>query len=104
MLHFLTISIRVFSRCAWLLLFALLASSVQADESSSTKDKDPFAGKTVRNPRFGMDLIKSRSGNVPQVGQDAPDFSLLTSDGRSKLTLSSFERKQPVVLVFGSYT
>ena len=34
-----------------------------------------------------------------------PDFTLPTDDGASpRVSLSSFRGKQPVVLVFGSYT
>jgi len=39
-----------------------------------------------------------------RVGQLAPDFSLPTIDRSRQVTLSSFRGKQPVVLVFGSYT
>jgi hypothetical protein len=38
------------------------------------------------------------------VGGPAPDFSLPTIDRSQTVTLSSFRGKQPVVLVFGSYT
>lgn len=39
-----------------------------------------------------------------RVGEMAPDFSLPTIDRSFEVTLSSFRGKQPVVLVFGSYT
>ena len=39
-----------------------------------------------------------------RVGEMAPDFSLPTIDHAREVTLSSFRGKQPVVLVFGSYT
>lgn len=45
----------------------------------------------------------ARAGHVGQ-GTLAPDFTLPTQDGRSSVTLSSFRGRQPVVLVFGSYT
>jgi peroxiredoxin len=38
------------------------------------------------------------------VGDTAPDFQLSTLDHKSEVQLSSFRGKQPVVLVFGSYT
>jgi len=38
------------------------------------------------------------------VGDEAPDFSLPTTDRTQTITLSSFRRDRPVVLVFGSYT
>jgi peroxiredoxin len=34
----------------------------------------------------------------------APDFTLPTLDKSANVQLSSFRGKQPVVLVFGSYT
>jgi hypothetical protein len=40
----------------------------------------------------------------PKVGTPAPDFTLKTLDGKGEVTLSSFRGKQPVVLIFGSYT
>ena len=46
---------------------------------------------------------RARAGTV-QVGDAAPDFQLPTLDHKSEVQLSSFRGKQPVVLVFGSYT
>jgi len=37
-------------------------------------------------------------------GSVAPDFNLMTSDGKEKISLKSFKDKIPVVLLFGSYT
>lgn len=45
----------------------------------------------------------ARAGNL-EVGDTAPDFSLRTADRKGRVQLSSFRGKQPVVLVFGSYT
>jgi hypothetical protein len=45
----------------------------------------------------------ARAGTL-KVGDAAPDFSLRTSDRKSVVQLSSFRGRQPVVLVFGSYT
>jgi len=39
-----------------------------------------------------------------RVGEMAPDFTLPTLDRAREVTLSSFRGRQPVVLVFGSYT
>ena len=39
-----------------------------------------------------------------KVGDPAPDFTLADPSGKKKVTLSSFEGKKPVVLIFGSYT
>lgn len=40
----------------------------------------------------------------PKLGQRAPDFTLVTHDGRRTVTLSKFKNRKPVVLVFGSFT
>jgi hypothetical protein len=40
----------------------------------------------------------------PRVGQEAPDFTLSTQDGKATISLSQFRGKKPVVLVFGSFT
>lgn len=45
----------------------------------------------------------ARKGHL-KVGETAPDFSLPTVDGKARVQLSSFREKEPVVLVFGSYT
>jgi hypothetical protein len=41
---------------------------------------------------------------APAVGDSAPEFSLKTLDGKETYALSQFRGKQPVVLIFGSYT
>jgi hypothetical protein len=45
----------------------------------------------------------ARRGHL-DVGDLAPDFSLQTTDKKARVQLSSFHGKEPVVLVFGSYT
>src|SRR5712675_2470111 len=45
----------------------------------------------------------ARKGTLSE-GETAPDFTLAAYDGKGEVTLSSFRGKQPVVLVFGSYT
>lgn len=40
----------------------------------------------------------------PRVGTPAPDFALETRDGSEMIRLSDFRGKQPVVLIFGSWT
>ena len=46
---------------------------------------------------------QARAGTV-QVGDTAPDFTLQTLDKSETVRLSDLTRKEPVVLVFGSYT
>ena len=45
-----------------------------------------------------------RIDKSPKVGTKAPDFKLKTLDGKKTVKLSEFKGKQPVALVFGSYT
>jgi hypothetical protein len=46
---------------------------------------------------------RARAGSL-RVGDPAPDFFLRTLDKSSRVQLSALNSKQPVVLVFGSYT
>lgn len=45
----------------------------------------------------------ARAGSLAS-GTEAPDFHLGTLDKKSEVSLSTLRGKQPVVLVFGSYT
>jgi hypothetical protein len=47
--------------------------------------------------------MRARAGNL-QIGDTAPDFSLLKLDKTERVQLSALNKQQPVVLVFGSYT
>jgi hypothetical protein len=47
--------------------------------------------------------IHARAGKL-QKGDSAPDFSLIKLDKSDKIQLSALSSRQPVVLVFGSYT
>lgn len=40
----------------------------------------------------------------PELGSEAPDFSLPTHDGAKSVALSASRGKKPVVLIFGSFT
>ncbi len=46
---------------------------------------------------------RARAGHL-QVGDAAPDFALLKLDKTERVQLSTLNKQQPVVLVFGSYT
>ena len=52
---------------------------------------------------FETAWIQARAGTL-QVGDRAPDFSLLKVDKSERVQLSLLSQQQPVVLVFGSYT
>ena len=45
----------------------------------------------------------ARAGSI-HPGDVAPDFRLSTLDRKSEIALADFRGKQPVVLIFGSYT
>jgi peroxiredoxin len=41
---------------------------------------------------------------APKAGDPAPDFTLTDVSGERSVTLSDFQGKKPVALVFGSFT
>ena len=47
---------------------------------------------------------KEQEAAGPNLYEDAPDFALRTLDGKRIVKLSDFRGREPVVLVFGSYT
>jgi len=47
--------------------------------------------------------MRARAGAL-HMGDPAPDFSLLKLDKSERVQLSTLNKQQPVVLVFGSYT
>jgi peroxiredoxin len=49
------------------------------------------------------DMARSKFGNAPEPGDEAPDFTLRTLDG-DKVKLSDYEDDRNVVLTFGSAT
>jgi len=52
---------------------------------------------------FETAWMHARAGHL-NVGDPAPDFSLAKQDKSGTVQLSALTQKQPVVLVFGSYT
>jgi hypothetical protein len=68
---------------------------------------DKGKGKRVSPQTWLQCLLAGDLGSPlegPRVGQAAPDFTLATHDGKKLVTLSAFRGKQPVVLIFGSFT
>ena len=51
---------------------------------------------------FGNEIGSMSEG--PKVGDDAPDFTLKTNDGKGTVQLSKRIGKKPVVLVLGNFT
>ena len=52
---------------------------------------------------FETAWLHARAGTL-QVGDAAPDFTLLKVDKSEQVQLSALNKQQPVVLIFGSYT
>jgi hypothetical protein len=52
---------------------------------------------------FETAWLRVRSGSL-RIGDPAPDFSLLKLDKSGRVQLSDLTARQPVVLIFGSYT
>jgi hypothetical protein len=52
---------------------------------------------------FETAWLHARAGTL-HTGDPAPDFSLLKVDKSERVQLSVLNQRQPVVLVFGSYT
>jgi|ERR1700730_9145118 hypothetical protein len=52
---------------------------------------------------FETAWLNARAGTL-QVGDAAPDFTLLKVDKSERVQLSALNKQQPVVLIFGSYT
>ena len=52
---------------------------------------------------FETAWTQARAGHL-RIGDSAPDFSLLKVDKSERVRLSTLIQRQPVVLVFGSYT
>jgi hypothetical protein len=61
---------------------------------------DSDDSETITGPAPGERQID----DITKVGELAPDFSLMTKDGKGKIGLADFRDKRPVVLIFGSYT
>jgi hypothetical protein len=52
---------------------------------------------------FETAWTRARAGTL-NIGDPAPDFSLMKLDHSARVQLSEINKTQPVVLVFGSYT
>ena len=60
--------------------------------------------KTIRNMLEARAWQARYDSQAPKVGDLAPDFELRDVDGEDPVRLSDFRGKQPVALVFGSFT
>ena len=77
----------------------------RGEEGFKSLDKNGDGVLTNDDWSSGSRGRRGGSGEVPAVGQTAPDFSLTEIRDESKtVTLSDFAGKQPVALIFGSCT
>ncbi len=53
---------------------------------------------------WGMLRYDTRQEGALEIGDRAPDVSLLALDGRTRVRLSERMGERPLVLIFGSYT
>src|SRR5262245_12515179 len=69
-----------------------------------TPGKEPAgpSPETLLKGLFNGELGSMLPG--PKVGQEAPDFTLKTADGKQTFSLSQWRGKKPIVLIFGSFT
>lgn len=80
-----------------------------ADEQAATSPDEEFIRRMENSPPEERvpnwsNVKKLMARKAPKVGEVAPDFALKTLDGAERIALSQFAGKQPVVLIFGSYT
>ena len=54
--------------------------------------------------RQAMEAVVARDEMGPHVGETPPDFDLKLSGSDERVQLSGFKDKNPVALIFGSYT
>ncbi len=95
----------------WTLALLVLYIALLAGMLAAMYQPPERFGKIMRHaPGFALMAVPlkplwlfARAGRL-KVGAPAPDFALDTQDKKTRVALSSFRGRQPVVLVFGSYT
>jgi hypothetical protein len=80
-------------------LFAVMRQPPERLGRTMAKIPGPVFLVTPVRPMWNL----ARAGSL-KAGDAAADFELPTVDKQSSVRLSSFRGRQPVVLVFGSYT
>ncbi len=58
----------------------------------------------ITNRKTATTWQKKYDANAPRVGDTAPDFSLRDAKGQNPVRLSDYRQKEPVALIFGSFT
>lgn len=85
-------------------IFVVPAKSIRASLLLVTVISMASLILTGNTPAFGQGRGQIRSRVNLKAGTRAPEFDLITRDGKYKVRLSSYRTKKPVVLIFGSYT
>jgi len=95
---------------ALLILLGVWAGLCTLAYAAMRQPPDKFGRTMARVPMvmamvvpFETLWLRARAGHLA-VGDPAPDFELPGKDLTAPVRLSSFRGKQPVVLIFGSYT
>ena len=94
------------------ILAAVFAVSPESKSGAKSKKSDAVSkwiehvdsGPADQRPPNWAHVKALMMRRPPAVGEDAPDFTLKTRGDDRSVTLSQFEGKKPVVLIFGSYT
>lgn len=60
--------------------------------------------KTLESRQVATAWQKKHDIHAPRVGDEAPDFELFDIQGEQSVRLSDFQGKNPVALIFGSFT
>ena len=66
------------------------------------REKDPYAGKTVQDMDMALEILEYRERTPPLKGQAAPDPVVTDVATGKSHHLSSYWKKKPTVLIFGS--
>jgi Ca2+-binding EF-hand superfamily protein len=80
---------------------------LNSDDLRRTLNPEKAKEKRVSQDTWLKCMIAGDLGSPfegPRVGQEAPDFTLKTQDGKKEITLSEVSNKKPIVLIFGSFT
>jgi hypothetical protein len=88
---------------AWLLLCATLLTIMWQPPVRFAHVIAKLPGPVFLLFPFESLWLIARGGHV-RPGDPAPDFDLETLDKSARVRLSSFRGREPVVLIFGSYT
>ncbi len=64
----------------------------------------PLSQDLPEDQRAALEAVMARDETGPRVGEVPQDFSLKRLGSPDRVSLSSFKNRQPVALVFGSYT